>query len=220
MASIPLIPNWFINYELIFEFAFAIITLLVSLYSFKVYRLSEQKKSRTFGAAFLLISISYFIQAFINFAIRAELNERVLNIIELKNLIAINNISIFFHMMFFIFGLVTLIYMILGGKNRLLYIISLAVSALFIFASANAIFFFYIFSSLLLIFILSDYVHNHFKKKADKALFVTIAFFCLLIGQLQFIFLANNPIFWIVGNFLELIAYVFILINLLRVIKK
>ena len=80
----------------------AIITLLVSIYSFRVYRLSGQKKSRTFGLAFLFISISYFIQSFINLAIISELNENVLNLIEFRNLITLDNIAIFFHMIFFL----------------------------------------------------------------------------------------------------------------------
>lgn len=220
MVSISFIPDWFLNYGIIFELAFALITLFVSIYSFRVYRLSEQKKSRTFGVAFLLISISYFIQSIINFSIISELNEKVLNILEFRNLITLDNIAIFFHMIFFIFGLITLVYMILGGKNRLIYIISLVVSALFVFASAGNLAFFYIFSSLLLIFILSDYVINYFKNKKDKTFLVMIAFFCLLIGHLNFIFLANNQIIYVIGNFLELAAYILILINLIRVIKK
>ena len=220
MASISFIPDWFLNYGIIFELAFAIITLFVSIYSFRVYRLSGQKKSRTFGLAFLFISISYFIQSFINLAIVSELNEKVLNIIEFKNLVTLDNLAIFFHMIFFIFGLVTLIYMILGGKNRFIYIISLIVSALFIFASASNLPFFYIFSSLLLIFILSDYVSNYIKNRNGKTLFIMIAFVCLLLGHLNFIFLVNNQLVYVVGNFLELAAYILILINLIRVIKK
>jgi hypothetical protein len=211
--------NWLANYGIIFEFAFAVITLLVSIYSFRVYRLSGQTKSRTFGIAFLFISISYFIQFFINLAIITELNEKILNIIEIKNLITLDNISIFFHMIFFIFGLVTLIYMILGGKNRLMYVISIVISALFIVVSADKIPFFFIFSSLLLVFILSSYVNNYIKNNKGKTLLVMIAFFCLLIGNLQFIFL-SNPIYSMIGNFLELAAYILILINLLRVIKR
>ena len=220
MVHISLIPDWFFNYGLIFEFAFAIITLAVSLYSFRVYRLSEQKKSRTFGIAFLFISISYFIQSFINLAIINELNNKVLSIIEFRNLIALDNMAIFLHMIFFIFGLVTLIYMILGGKNRLMYLISLIVSSMFLFASANKIFFFYIFSSLLLIFILSHYFNNHIKNKNNKTLFTLIAFSFLLIGHLSFIFLFHNTIYYVIGNSLEFIAYALILINLLRVIRK
>jgi hypothetical protein len=220
MVHISFIPDWFLSFGIIFELAFALITLFVSIYSFRVYRLSEQKKSRTFGIAFLLISISYFIQFFINLAIIAELNEKVLSVMEFRNLITLDNIAIFFHMIFFIFGLITLIYMILGGKNRFIYIISLVVSTLFIFLSANNMAFFYVFSSLLLIFILSDYAGNYIKNRNGKTLLVMVAFFCLLVGHLDFIFLVNSPIFYVVGNVLELAAYILILINLIRVIKK
>lgn len=220
MVHISFIPDWFLCYGIIFELAFAIITLFVSIYSFRVYKLSEQKKSRTFGLAFLFISISYFIQFFINLAIMSELNEKVLNLVEFRNLITLDNLAIFFHMIFFIFGLVTLIYMILGGKNRFIYIISLMISALFIFASARNMAFFYVFSSLLLVFILTDYVGNYIKNKNGKTFLIMLAFFFLFIGHLNFIFLVNNQLVYVVGNFLELAAYILILINLIRVIKK
>jgi hypothetical protein len=220
MVSISFIPDWFLNYGIIFELAFALITILVSIYSFRVYRLSGQKKSRTFGIAFLFISISYFIQCFINFEIISELNEKVFNVLEFQNLITMDKLAIFFHMVFFIFGLVTLIYMILGGKNRFIYIISLIISVLFIFLSADSIAFFYVLSSLLLIFILSDYAGNYFKNKNGKTFLVMIAFLCLLIGHLNFIFIESNQMLYVIGNFLELIAYMLILINLIRVIRK
>jgi hypothetical protein len=220
MASISFIPDWFLNYGIIFGLAFAVITFLVSLYSFRVYRLSEQKKSGTFGIAFLFISISYFIQSLINFAIILELNEKVLNILEIRNLLTMDNIAIFFHMIFFTFGLITIIYMILGGKNRLLYVISLIISVLFIILSADSMAFFYILSSLLLIFILSDYAGNYFKNKNGKTFLVMVAFLCLLIGHLNFIFIESNQLIYVIGNFLELAAYILILINLIRVIKK
>jgi len=220
MVDISSVSGWFFGYDALFEFVFALITLAVSIYSFKIHRLSNQKESRTFGIAFLFISISYFIQSLLNAAIFFELNEEVINIIEFHQIITMNNFSIFVHMVLFTFGLITLIYMILGGKNRLMYLISLVIAFLFIFQSANKMSFFYVLSSLLLVFISTHYVTNYIEHKEKKSRIVMVAFIFLLIGHIQFIFIPHNTLYYILGHFLEFIAYILILINLLMVIKK
>ena len=150
--SLSFVPNWFLGYGLIFELAFAVITLAVSLYSFRIYKLSGQKQSKLFGTAFLLFSLSYFIQLFINIGIIFELNE-VMTLLEFQDILTLNSLAIFSHMVFFTLGLVTLAYMILNLKNKWVYIGFMALSMLFIFFSADRISFFYVLSSLLLIVI-------------------------------------------------------------------
>ena len=125
MADLSSVSGGFFGYDAVFELVFALITLAVAFYSFKIYKLSDQKKSRIFGIAFLFISSSYFIQSLFNTSIFFELNEKFISLIEINNLLTINILSIFLHMVFFTVGIVTLIYMIAGGKNRFLYVISL-----------------------------------------------------------------------------------------------
>jgi len=220
MATLSFVPEWFFVYGLVFGLAFAIITLAVSLYSFKIYRLSNQKQSKLFGTAFLLFSISYFIQFFLNLAIFSELNERILNLIEFQNLITLNTLSIFVHMILFTFGLVTLIYMILNVKNKWIYSGMMLISVLFLLISANKINFFFILSSLLLIIILIYYFQHSIKHKSSRSVLMIVAFFLLMIGHIHFIFLINHEIEYVLGSFLELAAYILILVNFLRVLKK
>jgi hypothetical protein len=120
----------------------------------------------------------------------------------------------------FTFGLITIIYMILGGKNRRIYFISLLVALLFIALSVDRISFFYVLSSLLLVFILTHYITNYVQHGNSKTFTILAAFVFLLVGHIQFIFIPNNIIYYILGHFLELIAYSLILVNLVRVIKN
>ena len=119
MADLSSVSGGFFGYDAVFELVFALITLAVAFYSFKIYKLSDQKKSRIFGIAFLFISSSYFIQSLFNTSIFFELNEKFISLIEINNLLTINILSIFLHMVFFTVGIVTLIYMIAGGKKQL-----------------------------------------------------------------------------------------------------
>jgi hypothetical protein len=220
MVSLSFVPNWFLGYGLIFELAFAVITLAVSIYSFKIYKLSGQRQSKIFGAAFLFFSLSYFIQLFINLSIIAELNERIMSVIEFQNLVTLNSLAIFSHMIFFTLGLVTLSYMILNVKSKPVYIVMMVLSVGFILLSADKINFFYILSSLLLIVISAHYLKNYLEKKHSRTILIMVAFIFLLFGHIHFIFLVNHEVYFVIGNFLELVAYTLILINLLKVLKK
>ena len=181
MATISFVPQWFLMYGLGFELAFAIITLAVSIYSFKVYKLSDQRQSKLFGSAFLLFSISYFIQFFLNLSIFLELNEEILNLIEFQNLVTISNLSIFVHMILFTLGLVTLVYMVLNIKNKWIYSGMIAISLLFLLLSADKISFFFILSSFLLIVISIYYFQHSIEKKNTRSIPVVIAFFFLFV---------------------------------------
>lgn len=220
MTDISFIPNWFFGYGMAFELIFAIITLAVSWYSFQIYKLSEDKHSKYFGFAFLFFSISYFIQFILNIAILFELNEKIINLIEIKDIITLDIFYTLTHMILFTLGLVTLCYMILNIKNKKVYAGMILISLLFILFSVVKINLFYVLSSVLLLFISFYYLRNYIKNTNSKTILMVIAFFCLLIGHLHFIFLMNHQIYYIIGSFLELIAYILILINLLRVIKK
>jgi hypothetical protein len=220
MATLSFVPEWFITYGLAFGLTFAVISLAVSIYSFKVHRLSGQRQSKLFGFAFLLFSISYFIQFFLNLAIISELKETILNAIEFQDVITLNNIAIFSHMILFTLGLVTLIYMILGIKNRWIYSGLMFISVLFLFLSANKVNFFYILSSVLLVVISVYYLQHSIKYKNTRSVLMVIAFFLLLMGHIHFIFLINHEIEYVLGSFMELSAYILILVNLIRVLKK
>lgn len=213
-------PEWFFIYELIFALLYALITLAVSLYSFKVYRLSNQRHSKLFGVAFLFLSISYLIEFILNISAFSKFNDTIISVIDFQNIITLSNLSIFSHMLFFTMAIVTLFYMVLNIKNQLFYFSILFLSVLFLLLSIDKITFFFIFSSVLLVVISMDYLKNALDKKSKKTLLTVLAFISLLVGHIHFIFSSINEIEYILGSFFELTAYVLILINLLKVLKN
>ncbi|MBR9704815.1 hypothetical protein GOV12_05360 [Candidatus Pacearchaeota archaeon] len=220
MAIISLVPNWFFGLDIIFELAFAIITFFLSLYAFKIYKLSDQKQSRLFGISFLLFSISYFIQSIINLSILTKFGENIHVLIKLKEISLLNYIGIYTHLIFFLIGLLTLTYMTFKIQNKKLYILLFLVSMLSLFLSMNKIYWFYFLASIFLIFIVIHYFNNYVRYKQVNNLLVLIAFIMLLFGHIHFIFSVNHAFFYVIGHFLELGAYILILISLLRMFRK
>src|SRR3989344_7613445 len=103
MTQIYLVPRWFQGYDVTFEIVFALITLAVSLFSFKIYKLSQQKESKYFGISFLLISLSYFVWAFLNLRLVSEIKEGV-SALELKDLLVFSTASIYIYMILAMVG--------------------------------------------------------------------------------------------------------------------
>jgi hypothetical protein len=220
MANGFLMPAWFLGYDIIFKLLFAIVTLTISFYSFKVYSISRQRSSKLFGISFLFFSTSYIIQSALSFAIVSKVNENICTLVKINEVTTLNNIALTTHMVFFILGLVTLSYMTLKVKSKRTYILLIIISLLSLLLSYNRLYWFYLLSSIYLIFILYHYSTNYDNKKNVRTLSILIAFGFLLFGHIHFLFVLDHKILYLIGQFLELAAYIIFLINLILVLKK
>jgi len=203
-----------------FTLAFAIITLGLGLFAFKIHKLSEQKSTKLFGISFIFISLHYFIQSLLNFSIVSTLNQNICNIMKIDNINSLNTLGAYSHMLFFIMGLATLTYMTLKIENKTTYILLLILPIASIIFSQNKLYLFYAIASIFLIFIAIHYLKNYLKNRQFKTLLILIAFIFLLFGNLHFIFSVNHGVYYIIGHFLELVAYLLILLNFILVLKK
>jgi len=219
MAAIFVTPDWFFAYSIGLEIFFAIITLIVGIYAFRVYRLTEERSSRLFGTAFFFIAISYIVQATLNFVVLERLEDAISSMINLKQVYLLNLLGSYAHALLFLVGIWILTYLTLKVKNSRVFTLMLCVLLLTIFFSANKIFMFYVLSSILLLFTVIYYFMNYLNNKKLNTLLVLIAMIFLLFGALHFMFAVEHEIYYVLGHILEFIAYLLMLINLLIILK-
>ncbi len=220
MVNTYLAPYWFFGYGLLLKLAFAIIVLIVSIYAFKVYKISNQKQSRLFGISFLLISLSYFVQALANYAILSKLDQNICVALKIMSVDTLNMIGFYAHIIFFTAGLVTLTYMTLKCDNAKTYALLLTLAITSLIFNPSTVYFFYLLSSILLAFIAVYYFAYFVSKRQPRTLLVLVAFMFLLFGNIHFLFSVNHEIYYLIGLFLELVAYIAILVSLILVVKK
>ena len=220
ISSMYFSPEWFFGYDIVLELLFMLIILSVSYYSLKVYKVSGQREAKLFSLAFFFIAASYFVQSVVIFSIISTLNQTMSLALKLMRVEAINITGFFFQRFLFLLGLVTLIYMILKVKDRGLYFLLVILTVIPLLLVPDISFTFYLLSSIFLVYISSHYLVNYFRHKQKKTLLVLTAFLFLLFGSIHFIFSVNHSLFYVIGHFLELIAYALILINLLLVVRK
>ena len=218
MVHLYLMPDWFTQYNILLHLFFGIITLLVSVFSFRIYKLSGQRSSRLFAFSFLCFSLAYFIEFFMNSLILFKITQDISVALKIFSINIINLILINFHLILFTIGLVTLAYMTLRVKSPKTYCLLLVLSLISLFLVSNPIFFYYLFSIILLIYVSLHYLLNYLAKKKISSLLMLMAFILLLIGNIPLLFsISNHETYYVIGHFLEVRAYLFILINLIMV---
>jgi hypothetical protein len=225
MGYLFVAPQWFFGYDMVLELIFAIITLLVSIYAYKVYKLSEEQPLKLFATAFLFISLSYFVQSIINFVLLAGFDDDISIFMNFQNVYLVNLFGIYLHSILFLIGLSMLAYVTMKVERLGPFLMFLAVTLISLFFSPNKAFMLYLLSSVILLFTLYYYLNNYIRIRKVNTLLMLVAILFLLLGYIQFIFsihdnFMDSPAFYVLGHVFELVAYVLVLVNLMLVLSK
>jgi hypothetical protein len=220
MSFVNFSPPWFFGYDIILELVFFIVALLVSIFAFKVYKKTYQKRVLLFGIGFILISFSYLIQSLFNFLSFSKLNENICVLVKIHSVSFFNFMGIIAHIIFMIAGLAILTYMTIKCDRKRTLSLLLLLPTIGLMFSKNIVIVFFIYSSLFLLFISYHFIKNYMKKKDTKSLLIALAFVLLFIGNIKFIFLSNNQVFYALGHIVNLIAYALIICNFYLVLKR
>lgn len=220
MAYIYAVPPWFCGYDALIEFIFAVVTLLVGIYAYKVYSLTGQRSSYLFSISFFFIAFSYLILAIYNLFLLTDLNQKICTIANISNVTLFTNTQMYLHLLFYLTGLMILLYITLRVSCKKVFsLVAILVFSAFVLTLQNP-FGVYIIGSILLTYISGYYLQSYLKKKTSARLIVFLGFGLLLLANILFIFAFDYGAYYIVGHTLMLIAYMLILINLVLLLRK
>lgn len=218
------IPSGFFVYNLVFGLIFLITTSLVSIFSYRVYKLTRQDQLRLFSLAFLGFSLAYATRSVIELITLSKLKVMLVDGIgrhEIAEVIfPLRAVSEYVFMLFFIGGLILLTYMTFKTKNRPMLFLLFGTVFLSLLLNPFPLFLFHILASLFFIIIVIHYYKNYQSKKKLQTFLVFIAFAFLLLCNLTLIFSVRQPSPFTIGRILELVAYLFILTDLILIYKK
>ncbi len=220
MGTALIVPSWFFGYNIILEFVFALITLFVSIYAFKVYRLSAQRTALHFGIGFGCFSLAYLLQSALNFSILLKVNQSMCPMVKANLISYLDQIGLLFYVFLFTAGLLALAALSLKIKNTEIFSLLSVITFVALIFSSNKLFLFYLLSSILLVYITFYYLRQYLKHRQKSSLLVVSAFAFLLFGRIHFIFALDHGTYYVIGHLLELVAYGLIFINLYGIIRK
>lgn len=218
MSQVFLTPTWFCSYDALFHLVSAVIALVLAIFSFKLFRLTDQKQAKFFGISFLLISAAYFIKVIFNFLILSELSQQVPG--KIVQIVALDYWGTYLHNVVVLSGFLLLLYMTfcIENKNALAAMIIFALIA--ITFSQNPFATFYLISTVSLLFISGHFIKNYFRQRHHLAFISALAFTSLLIGNVHFFMSVSHESAYVAGHLFELFAYILILVNFYMVFKK
>lgn len=216
-------PVWFVGVDVFLEVIFAVVTLLTAFVSLKISRLSSSREIRLFGTAFLFLSLSYFSQSAVNFFLRLSYPDQVIHDLfscTWDNVHFLVPVGVYGHLIFFMLGLITLVYLFFDFKYVKTYCLITTLVAIALVFSTNRFFMFYVFASVFLAYICLHYFLVYCKTRDVRNLLVLTSFIFLLASHLQFVLSLGRGSFYMIGHWLEFVAYLLLLTNLVVVLRK
>ncbi|MAG60391.1 hypothetical protein CL619_01260 [archaeon] len=233
-------PTWFAGFDLVLDTIALIITLIISSYSYKLFKLSSNRKFGYFSLAFALMSLAFLFKlatyTVVYFSTsRALAGATVVAVTGLTGLETVN-VSLrdliyrfgFFVQMASTLGALLLLYLVSQkSRDRLKKFYEVSQITLFtyfvILISIVATFkytVFYLTSFVLLALIVLNYYQNYLHKKTTNSKRVLTAFICLFLAQLFFVFIFAANWFYFIAEILTLASFAIIAYVYMQVSRK
>lgn len=216
-------PMWFGASGIITELFFALVTLLIAFYAYRIYKIAHQRSSLFFGVAFLSISFAYFIQAIFNFLMLMQIQTH--DIIPLATNAAaasafqLSVFAVVFHIIFMILGVALLAYVTLKERSLKIYLLFLSLSFVGLILTPYFRTIFFLIVAFFLLFISAQHYQRHTRQRSTTTLLVFFGFALLFIGNLLLAAVTILHTFYVLSHIVIFVGYVLLLASLLRVVR-
>ena len=196
-----------IGYDALIEFIHMIIAGAVAFTAYKVYRVTQEKSIKMLSMGFLMLCIAYAIIGIGNITLYLQqtvfVQDTFFFIIHFGYLAAKT------------LGLLTLACIPLKIYDVKIYGILAALVLLCTYASTTSFAVYQIIGLLFYVVILHAYVKSYLLHHNKNTLLIALGFTSLLLAAVDFLFLGEGFIFYILGHLLEFVGYGLILVALL-----
>ncbi|MFH1210448.1 MAG: hypothetical protein V1645_00890 [archaeon] len=226
MIKVVFSPSWFMGIDNIFELITIIVTLLIAIYSWKVYKFSKESIHKYFSYAFFMISLSYIIKILMDISIYYPTTK----IVQVGLLTVITHtfqkLDIFYTVGFFVSRLLLMlgmvgIFLVLERKGDKYYAFLLVYLAFVAALFGNFLFhIFHITTALLLLLIFIHYYNNYVECRSRNVLLVALSFLLIFISQIIFITVQLHPVLYVVAESVQLLGYLILLYLFISILRK
>lgn len=218
MAMLYLVPRWFYGVDIAFELVFAVVTFLVALYAFYMYRLSAERECKLLSFGFIAVSISYLSWALVNLFITEKLLDGSREL-SLEALSWLGMLGVYAHVLFLTLGFATLAYVTFNVRNNRVYALFVSLTLIIVVFSYQKALTFYFVSALLLFYVALHYGIRYYKNRNLTTLLVFMGFLFLFLANAGFAFSFYQHVSYVAGHVLLLFGYALILIGLAKTIR-
>lgn len=215
--SLSEVPQFFFGVNASVELLAALAAFLITLFGFKVYNYTSERKYYWFSAAFGLITVSFLASSLVHLLIYLNFRETS---IDLFNLIGFGVVS------FYVVLLITAYQLILAvatdAHNKKLMMFILLLSFVLIFTSSKVWDTFLVVAFITTLFIAINFFEKFTKRTTGFSLLIFLSFASLAIAHGIFVSKLLFPnftnLFYVIGYLLMIFSYLLLLVGMLRVL--
>ena len=209
-------------YSALLELISLLVASAIGYYSYKIYKYSSERKYLYFAMSFLFITLSFLIHTLRNIEVYFGRTGSIpiLDINITSGILTLNKAAYITQMFLMLSGymLLTLLTFKLEDKRPVpLFIYFTVISTILSYRWSLV---FSIPSFVLLCYIAYNYYENYLKKKSTKTLLIFSAFSVITLSQILFILTRFFEEFYFIGDIIQLVGYIILLLGLVLVFKK
>jgi len=209
-------PQWFQVFDSVFQILFALITLAITFFSYKVFKFTKDRKFKYFSLSFLLMALGYLTISFSNLLLYLGVYDGVISRLSEFN---IANAFFLTFILFMLVGYMLLIIISMDLKNKRLVALLLSVVLLFVAFSYQYFIKFHMISLLLLGFIALQFYENYKQKRKVNAGLVFASFYLLAFAEIFFLATPYMNSTYVLAHGLQLTGFSLLLGMLIKVLN-
>jgi hypothetical protein len=198
------------NFNSFIEVIIFLITFTIGMYTFRVHRLTKNRKHKLLGIAFILIGLSLITKAGLNFTV----NNGILFdgfVIQLLTLV---------YAAFLLFGYTVLDKLFIDIRTYKVFSVQIILFGLSLFLIyLNSLWFLDLVGFLLLSYPVLHFLQNYAKRRTRNSLLILGAFTGLMLSHASFFLIFINKSLFFVDNLIRLASYAVLLVHYVLVNK-
>jgi len=217
-------PTWFYGIDYIFDLVSVIVGLLISYFSYKTYRYASQKKYLYFAASFFLVAMAFVAKILATIPVYSKkLSVETVGLVTVTSQVIdkvkwINalGISVARLVMLFAFLLLVLVSLKIRDKKVIVLFGYFLIISTALVSASYIVFHVTLFLMLGILFL--SYRRNYLKVKSLNSGMVMYSFLMLFVSQVFFIFEGAVKHFYVIGESVQLVGYLLLLIAMIRML--
>ena len=224
MVQVVFSPKWFWGKDIFIDSIALLVLLSIAIFATKHYRIKKSKNYLYLALSLYLIALSFFSKILINFTIYYQvLHTQVIGSIEytpviLKSSEILAVSGLFFYRLFTLLGLFML-YSIYEKQSKANIILMVYFIIISIFFSKEEYYIFYLTCFIFLGVISNRYYRNYKKNRENTSGMLAASFSVIALSQIFFMFVNFTKHFYVVGEVIQLLGYILLLVTFILVLK-
>ncbi|RME54608.1 hypothetical protein D6777_03240 [Candidatus Woesearchaeota archaeon] len=222
MYQLVFSPRWFFGKDVIIDLVTVAALFTIFVFAIKYYKINKNKNYLWFGMAFLLMALSFIFKIATNFTIYYN----VWHVKQIGPVLFTYKVLKKSDLLFYTGFLMYRVLMLLGlyvlftryiKQNNYVKILILYLLITIAYFSDYAYYVFHLTSFALLAMLAYHYFQNYQNRKVVSNLLLFASFALITLTQIIFVFVFYQPIFYVVAQMVQLVAYIMLIITLIMV---